>query len=385
MQRGMLRESEVGALVQQTLPFYYQPSASVLEWITDKHLSLLLPVLVYWGTSLSYHALDVWQPAWLGPYRLHPPEQVAKRNRVTMRRVIAMVLVQQLFQTILGLCVLDDDPHSGGRRLGVEPTGDVLVILAWLRAAWQLVATSPSRPVDLLLTRAAIALYWWGIPWLQFWVACFVMDAWQYALHRLMHEVRWLYRTFHSHHHRLYVPYAFGALYNHPVEGLLLDTAGAAVAQWASCMNMRQAIIFFTISTYKTVCDHSGYEFPWYMHPIHLLFPNSAAYHDVHHQSQGLRYNYSQPFFVHFDTVFRTRMDPANFHAILAQAKAKTLTSDERVATVALPPRARAATVDDKSTVQPTSPYTTATAWSAAYFGGLLVVPVLAYSFGLPT
>jgi sphinganine C4-monooxygenase len=28
----------------------------------------------------------------------------------------------------------------------------------------------------------------------------------------------------------LYVPYAFGALYNHPFEGFLLDTLGAAIA-----------------------------------------------------------------------------------------------------------------------------------------------------------
>lgn len=45
------------------------------------------------------------------------------------------------------------------------------------------------------------------------------MDAWQYVLHRAFHESRFLYRHFHSHHHRLYVPYAFGALYNHPFEG----------------------------------------------------------------------------------------------------------------------------------------------------------------------
>jgi hypothetical protein len=47
----------------------------------------------------------------------------------------------------------------------------------------------------------------------------FVMDAWQYVLHRTFHESRFLYKHFHSHHHRLYVPYAFGALYNHPLEG----------------------------------------------------------------------------------------------------------------------------------------------------------------------
>lgn len=381
MARGALSEQEVGALVRQTLPFYYQKESRMLPGISDKNLSLLAPVVVYWATSLAYHVLDVWQPAWSERYRMHPPEQIEKRNRVTMRRVVVMVLVQHLIQTLLGLIVLEDTPHLGAWRTDVDPEREVLGIVGFLRMAYALVSPA-SRAVDLLLVRASIALYWWGIPWLQFWAACFIMDAWQYALHRLMHEVRWLYRTLHSHHHRLYVPYAFGALYNHPIEGLLLDTVGAAVAQLGSFMNLRQSIVFFTLSTYKTVSDHCGYAFPWYYHPIHLLFPNCAEYHDVHHQSQGLRYNYSQPFFVHFDTLLGTRMDPKDFHAMLQRATHKER-GEKRVAAVSLPPRARAATVDDKATPPTTSsPYTTASAWSVVLFLGILVVPVLAYSLG---
>lgn len=139
------------------------------------------------------------------------------------------------------------------------------------------------------------------------------MDAWQYALHRAFHESRFLYRHFHSHHHRLYVPYSFGALYNHPLEGLLLDSAGGAVSHALAFMTVRQGVLLFTFSTMKTVCDHGGYAFPWYIDPLHLLFPNCAEYHDVHHQMQGLRYNYSQPFFVHFDVVFGTRMSSEKF------------------------------------------------------------------------
>lgn len=46
----------------------------------------------------------------------------------------------------------------------------------------------------------------------------FVMDAYQYWVHRWMHTNRWLFKHFHSWHHRVYCPYAIGALYNHPVE-----------------------------------------------------------------------------------------------------------------------------------------------------------------------
>jgi hypothetical protein len=78
-----------------------------------------------------------------------------------------------------------------------------------------------------------------------------------------MHEVPFLYRNFHSHHHRLYVPYAFGALYNHPVEGFLLDTLGATIAEAASAMTVRQKILLFGFASLKTVDDHSGYKLWW--------------------------------------------------------------------------------------------------------------------------
>lgn len=56
-----------------------------------------------------------------------------------------------------------------------------------------------------------------------------VFDAWQYAIHRAMHESKWLYNQFHSVHHRLIIPYAWGALYNHPLEAFLLDTIGSLI------------------------------------------------------------------------------------------------------------------------------------------------------------
>jgi sphinganine C4-monooxygenase len=78
-------------------------------------------------------------------------------------------------------------------------------------------------------------------------------------------------------------------------------------------MTVRQSILLFGFSTLKTVSDHGGYAFPIWLDPLHLLFPNTSEYHDVHHQMQGLKYNYSQPFFVHFDVVFGTRMSAEKF------------------------------------------------------------------------
>lgn len=110
----------------------------------------------------------------------------------------------------------------------------------------------------------------------------FCLDGWQYAWHRYFHTNRFLYRHVHSVHHRLYVPYAFGALYNHPVEGFVLDTLGAVVAQTCARMTIRQSILFFIISTAKTVDDHGGYNFKW--DPFQLLFANDVDYHDIHRE-----------------------------------------------------------------------------------------------------
>lgn len=127
----------------------------------------------------------------------------------------------------------------------------------------------------------------------------FILDGWQYGWHRYFHINTFLYRHIHSWHHRLYVPYAYGALYNHPIEGFVLDTAGAAVAHKLVGFTTREATIFFFVSSAKTVDDHSGFAIPW--DPLQFCFANNTDYHDIHHQIAGLKKNFSQPYFIHFE------------------------------------------------------------------------------------
>lgn len=118
------------------------------------------------------------------------------------------------------------------------------------------------------------------------------------------------------------MPYAFGALYNHPVEGFLLDSLGAVFAETLTRMNTRQALVLFAFSSMKTVDDHCGYNLPF--DPLQLMSKNNADYHDIHHQvclvssqtasvtiafqASGIKSNFAQPFFVHWDTMLGTRM-----------------------------------------------------------------------------
>lgn len=61
------------------------------------------------------------------------------------------------------------------------------------------------------------------------------------------------------------------------------------------------------MSTIKTVDDHCGYAFPW--DPLQKITANNAAYHDIHHQSWGIKNNFSQPFFIVWDRMMGTKWE----------------------------------------------------------------------------
>jgi len=88
------------------------------------------------------------------------------------------------------------------------------------------------------------------------------------------------------------VPY-----HDHPLEALLSGHGGRRGDLLSLAASAAKAsVVFFTFSTVKTVLDHSGYRFP--VNLLHDVFPNNAAYHDVHHDPRGFRKNYSQPCFL---------------------------------------------------------------------------------------
>ena len=318
-------------------PYTLSPMQPLVPFVSDFFLSLLLPFAVYWIFSLFFHYIDVMD---LWPqYRLHTPAEILKRNHVSRYEVARDVIIQQIIQTIVGAVLgLTEPEEMTGRedydiarwatRLRIAQRGlPQLLALLGLNAAAISKNMSGSHPMlagilaggkyPSLTTEldivsgspvpafasweifAAKVLYWCLVPACQFAVAIIIVDTWQYFLHRAMHMNKWLYSklnpisrphyinsttaTFHSRHHRLYVPYAFGALYNHPFEGFLLDTLGASIGYKVAGMTARQGMVFFVASTIKTVDDHSGYALPW--DPLQHITSNNAGYHDIHHQS----------------------------------------------------------------------------------------------------
>lgn len=275
------------------VPWYYSYKPSLIDGVSDHHLALAAPIVAYWSLSLVFHYLDTRDWKSLEKYRIHDSTEVASRNRVSRTVVVLAVTFQQVIQTVLGHFWMGDDPmvvaNHAEKMAGIS--------------RWFSLVLGQQAPV---LDSLAYFVYWWGIPGFQFLLAIFVIDTWQYFLHRYMHVNKYLYRHFHSWHHQLYVPYAFGALYNHPVEGFLLDTLGTAIAEAVSGMSTRQAALLFSIATFKTVDDHCGYRFPF--DPLQIITSNNADYHDIHHQMIGIKSNFAQPFFVHWDTLLGTQM-----------------------------------------------------------------------------
>ena len=214
--------------------YIHTPRPPIFTFISDKHLSLALPIIAYWLYSAFFHILDLQTWAPLQKYRLHTPQEVLARNRVTRWEVVRDVLIQQLGQVVVGTIALRTEADEG-----IPNHSLALQILR-------------SPPWNLPNLASAEVVYWVLLPIMRQVIAIFVLDAWEYWIHRLMHVNKFLYRHIHIRHHRLYVPYAFGALYNHPLEGLILDTVGTAIAMKVACLTLREAMFFFVFATMKT-------------------------------------------------------------------------------------------------------------------------------------
>lgn len=86
-----------------------------------------------------------------------------------------------------------------------------------------------------------------------------------------------------------------------------MDTLGAGIGYKLSFMTNRMGMLFFVTSMMKTVDDHCGYKLPW--DPLQHITSNNAAYHDIHHQSWGIKSNFSQPFFTIWDKWLGTKWE----------------------------------------------------------------------------
>ena len=221
------------------LPQYQlTPLPSLVPPIPDKLLTLLLPIAAYWILSMFFHWIDT--KDYFSQYRLHTPAEVLKRNHVSRWEVVRDVIIQQIIQTAVGtlLGMTEPDDFYGkdhyyvmlwGRRIRIvqrvipgllsllsinakglaDSLSGTHPMLAGALAGGlypslneATTTTSGQAPVPAFAAWEVVtaqALYWYIIPALQFGLAIFVVDTWQYFLHRAMHMNKWLYSTRQPH------------------------------------------------------------------------------------------------------------------------------------------------------------------------------------------
>ncbi|CAG8479335.1 12429_t:CDS:2 [Funneliformis caledonium] len=228
---------------------------SILPFMSDKQLALFVPLVVYWVYSGFYHLISTLEIPLFEKYRLHSVIETETRNKVSQSEVIRAVLLQQFLQTLLGflLVVVEDEDVMLDDAVEMLVYQQILKSILTTFDKWNVLEPFHNSIVK--------TVYWYLIPFSRFLFAI------------------------------LHAPYAFGALYNHPVEGFVMDSVGAGLA--------------FKLSGMTTlVDDHCGYNLPF--NPIQKIFGNNSAYHDIHHQAYGIKMNFSQPFFTIWDRILGT-------------------------------------------------------------------------------
>ncbi|KAL8902069.1 MAG: hypothetical protein Q9207_004894 [Kuettlingeria erythrocarpa] len=293
------------------------PQEPILPWISDNVLAIVLPTIVYAVVGAFFHILDTYQL--FGSYRIHPSEDELKRNHLTRWECLRGVTRYHLMQISIGLalnygaeppmvgdeaCKIYDAASMVRNARNIIPTllntlginakqlshatKGASTTLAGIIGGGTLpmpgTETQDFTSLELTLAEFSVNIL---TPGVQFLVALFVVDTWIYFTHRLCHVNRTLYRLVHAPHHRIYVSYAYGAVYGHWLETLFLDILSFVLAGELARLSPRQSMLFGAAATVKTLSDHCGYIFPW--DPLGFLNGNGAGFHDLHHQSWGLK------------------------------------------------------------------------------------------------
>ncbi|XP_035783792.1 fatty acid hydroxylase domain-containing protein 2-like isoform X1 [Anopheles albimanus] len=104
-------------------------------------------------------------------------------------------------------------------------------------------------------------------------VCVFFAEVGFYYVHRFLH-LGPLYRYVHKKHHEWSAPFAWTAMYCHPLEHILSNMIPPMIGIQLMRAHILTAAIWFPLVIFNTIRDHCGY---------HLPFFPSPEYHDYHH------------------------------------------------------------------------------------------------------
>ncbi|XP_078435989.1 sphinganine C4-monooxygenase 1-like isoform X1 [Wolffia australiana] len=246
-------------------------------------LPAFAPIAVYWVTCWVYEYLVYSREE----NRLHFGE-IEPKNIATRKQVILGTLA--IHATQIALAVFYFMVLKTGRL-------PIMFFTIFDRRVIGRYAVKPKAKAGYLQVAGQISM------------AMLIMDAWEYFWHRILHENEFLFKNFHALHHRLLVPYSYGAQYTDFFDAFVGQNLGGAVAMAVSGMSPMTSALFFSLISIKAVDDHCGMWLPnW--NPMHRFLRNNVSFHSVHHQVYGFKYNYSIHFLATWDMLLGTYCPP---------------------------------------------------------------------------
>lgn len=102
-----------------------------------------------------------------------------------------------------------------------------------------------------------------------------LLEISSFYAHRLMHH-KLFYKRFHKIHHEFHVPLPMGALYNHPIEHVIMNLIPIFIGPFILRIHLSSAIIWLMINLICGITDHAN---------LHLPLLKSPRFHNFHHES----------------------------------------------------------------------------------------------------
>ncbi|KAI9642956.1 Sphingolipid C4-hydroxylase sur2 [Ciborinia camelliae] len=255
------------------------PRSSILPGIPDHTLGVVLPTLVYIAGSVVFYIFN--ELELFSNYRIHPFKDDLHRNRVSRLGCLLNVIRYHVMQIGIGLLLTYNNKPELVEMGGCE-------MYQWARRVRKCFMVVPWTLTLLGLDTQGLMSTFRKTPLLSHILA----NSQDMLSSPNFTAIEWnLARIVHAQHHQLYVPYAYGAVYTHWLETIFLDVLSFILASTIAGISVRQGMIFSSLATLKTITDHCGYVFP--QDPFGWINDNNAKFHDLHHQSWGLKYNFS--------------------------------------------------------------------------------------------
>lgn len=145
-------------------PWYYINRETIIPGVGDHNAALILPIIAYWITSLTYAYIDWADWEWLAQYRVQPASDADKKNLVTKSDVLWTVFKMQAIQSILGWTIyhfrVGDAPPTPNHVAEMQA-------MAGKIGGWMVNALSEGKAGELMAKysyQIGYYGYWWAAP-----------------------------------------------------------------------------------------------------------------------------------------------------------------------------------------------------------------------------